>query len=114
MSALLTHKFQPGDRVKASTNMGWLKIDTMGLVTEVLDKGSDEFEALFSEESDTIIVAWPKSAYVDGALAEGLLGAWDGKVYGVGQIDIEQFEKPSYELPMQPHEIAFIDNLLHF
>lgn len=110
--ALLIHKFQPGDRVKVITNMGWLKRDTIGVVTGVFDKDDTDRDAFFRYESDTIIVAWPKSAYVTDL--DGSVSAWDGKVYGVGQIDIREFEKPSYELPMQPHEIAFIDNLLHF
>lgn len=113
MSDLLVHKFEIGDRVKATTTQGWLKMDSIGLVTAVFDRGSDHEDAYFRDDDETIMVAWPKSAYVDGASDDGF-DPWDGKIYGVGQINIHDFEKPSYELPMHPRELTFIDNLRPF
>lgn len=107
---LLIHKFEPGDRVKAASTMGWLKLDTIGLVTAVHEEGSNHPDALFRDEGETIIVAWPKTAYTSDPA--GMNDAWNGTIMGIGAIDIEDFEQPSYELPMKRHELSFIDNLL--
>lgn len=111
MSALLIHKFEIGDRVKATSNLGWLKMDTIGIVTSVHDKDSTHDDATFRDEEETLIVAWPRSAYADGAIKDGF-NPWDGTIMGIGQIDIYDIEKPAYELPMRRAEVTFIDNLI--
>lgn len=107
---LLIHEFEPGDRVSSITDMGWLKRDSVGIVTAVYKQGSIHPDALFSGAGETVIVAWSRTSYTCG-LPEGAAD-WDGSIEGVGSVDISQFARPIYELPMLRHEIAFIDNLL--
>lgn len=108
---LTTHKFERGDRVKADVTMGWLAMDTIGLVTAVYEAGSDHPDAFFSRDGkETIIVAWPRQAYLQ-TLPEGTLD-WDGSIEGFGSVDLSQFKGPTVPLPMLRHEITFIDNLI--
>lgn len=106
----LVHKFERGDRVKAAADMGWLKLDTVGLVINTHDVGSKHEDAFFRDTGQTVIVAWPAAAYKMDP--EAINTAWDGVIEGVGEIDVTQFERPSYPLPMRSAELVFIDNLL--
>ena len=110
MTSALIHKYEKGDRVAAATTMGWLKAGSVGVVTKSFDEGSSDPDALFRDEGDTVIVAWPKAAYL--ADPSGLSDPWNGTIMGIGTIDIEALDQPAYELPMSPGELDFIDNLL--